>query len=71
MEFLDIIIEFLWSLLHHIVEFVWSLEILLQNSGTTTWSFHGVSLPDSGVFLFNFNTIQWNSSRVLLVCKEY
>ena len=71
MEFLDIIIELLWSLLYHIVEFVWSLEILIQNSGITMQSFHGVSLPDSGVFLFNFNTILWNSSGVLLVCREY
>ena len=38
---------------------------------TTMWSFHGVSLPDSGVFLFNFNTIKWNFSGVLLVCEEY
>ena len=61
-EFLDIIMEFLWSLLHHIVEFLWSLEILLQNFGATMWSFHGVLLSHSGVFLFNFNTVQWNSS---------
>ena len=32
---------------------------------------HGVSLPDSGVFIFNFNTIKWNFSGVLLVCEEY
>ena len=71
MKFLEVIMEFLWSFLYHIVEFVWSLEILMQNFGTTMWTFHGVSLPDSGVFLFNFNTIHWNSSGVLLVCKEY
>ena len=51
MEFLDIIMEFLWSLLYHIMESVWSLEILIQNFGTTMWSFHGIPLPDSGVFL--------------------
>ena len=31
MEFLDIIMEFLWSFLYHIVGSVWSLEILIQN----------------------------------------
>ena len=71
MEFLDNIMEFLWSFIYHIVGSVWSLEILTQNFDTTMWSFHGVSLPDSGAFLFNFNTIKWNSSGVLLVCKEY
>ena len=71
MEFLDNIMEFLWSFLYHIVESVWSLEIRIQNFDTTMWSFHGVSLPDSGVFLFNFNTITWNFSGVLLVCEEY
>ena len=50
MEFLDNIMEFLWSFLYHIVESVWSLEILIQNVDTTMWSFYGVSLPDSGVF---------------------
>ena len=71
MEFLDNIMEFLWSFLYHIVESVWSLEIHIQNFDTTMWSFQGVSLPDSGVFLFNFNTIKWNFSGVLLVCEEY
>ena len=65
MEFLDNIMEFLWSFLYHIVESEWSLEILIQNFDTTMWSFRAVSLPDSGVFLFNFNTIKWNSSGVL------
>ena len=51
MEFLDIIMESLWSFLYHIVESVWSLEILIQTFGTTMWSFHGVLLPDSKVFL--------------------
>ena len=44
MEFLDNIMEFLWSFLYHIVESVWSLEIRIQNFDTTMWSFHGVSL---------------------------
>ena len=49
--------------LYHKVESVWRLEILIQTFGTTMWSFHGVitryqiPLPDSGVFLFNFNPI--------------
>ena len=47
MEFLDNIMEFLWSFLYHIVESVWSLEIRIQNFDTTMWSFHGVSLPAS------------------------
>ena len=71
MEFLDHIMEFLWSFLYHMVESVWSLEILIQNFDTIMGSFHEISSPDSGVFLFNFNTIKWNSSGVLLVCKEY
>ena len=50
MEFSDNIMEFLWSFLYHIVESVWSLEILMQNFDTTMWSFHRISLPDSGVF---------------------
>ena len=69
MELLDIM-EFLWSFLYHIVESVWSFEILIQNFDTTMWSFHGVSLPDSGVFLFNFNIIQWNSSGVFCWCVK-
>ena len=71
MEFLDNIMELLRSFLSHLVKSEWSLEILIQNFDTTMLSFHGVSLPDSGVFLFNFNTIKWKSSGVLLVCKEY
>ena len=71
MEFLDNIMEFLWSFLYHIVESVWSLKIRIQHFDTTMWSFHGVSLPDSGVFLFNFNTIKWNFSGVVVVCEEY
>ena len=76
MEFLDIIMEFLRSLLFHIVEFVWSLEILIQNLPPQCglfieFQYQIVEIPDSGVFLFNFNTIKWNSSGVLLVCKEY
>ena len=71
MEFLDNIMEFLWSFLYHIVESVWSLEIRTQNFDTTMWSFHGASSPDSGVFLFNFNTIKWNFSGVLLACEEF
>ena len=55
---LTIIVEFLLSFLHHIVGSVWRLKILIQNFDTTIWSFHGVPLPDSGIFLFNFNTIQ-------------
>ena len=55
MEFLDNIMEFLWSFLYHLVESVWNFKILIQNFDTIMWSFHGVSLPDSGVFLFNFN----------------
>ena len=57
MEFLDNIMEFLWSFLYHIVESVWSLEIRIQNFDTTMWSFHGVSLPDSGVFLLNLTPL--------------
>ena len=53
------------------MESVWSLEILIQNFDTKMWSFHRVSLPDSGVFPFKFNTIQSNYSGVLSVCKEY
>ena len=57
MEFLDNIMEFLWSFQYHIVESVWSLEIRIQNSDTTIWSFHGVSLPDSGVFLLTLTPL--------------
>ena len=60
MEFLDNIMEFLWSFLYHIVESVWSLEIRIQNFDTTMWSFHGVSLPDSGVFMeFHYQIVEF------------
>ena len=40
MEFSDIIMEFLLSLLYHIVEFLWSLEILYKIlTPQFSWSF--------------------------------
>ena len=72
MELLDIIMEFLRSLLYMPYNGVF-MEFGNSHTkfATTMWSVQGVSLPDSRVFLFNFNTIKWNSSGVLLVCKEY
>ena len=71
MGFLDNIMEFLWSFLNHEVESVWSFKILTQNFGTTMWSFHGVSLPDSGVFLFNFNPIRTGLFENVLSLRGY
>ena len=49
MEFLDIIMQFLRSLLYHIVEFVWSLEILIQNLP-----------PQCGVFMeFQYQIVEF------------
>ena len=46
LEFLDIIMEFLWNFLYHKVESVWSLEILIQNLAPQCGVFME-SLPDT------------------------
>ena len=49
MEFLDNIMEFLWSFLYHIVESVWSLEFRIQNL-----------TPQCGVFMeFHYQIVEF------------